>query len=184
MIKKERQAVISQIGENLSLTAGTRYRFVKLRGSMDLEKFEIIVILGTSRNHSSTLKALEKNLPFPKYKIVELHKLNIQPYSYTSTPNDDFLRIAKMMTEAKVIVFATPVYWYAMSGSLKIFFDRLTELITTSKNLGRALAGKDVYLFVTGSDRELPEGFSVPFIRTSQYFNMTFRETYYFCTKN
>jgi multimeric flavodoxin WrbA len=141
-----------------------------------------IVVLGTARNDSNTLKALLNEPAFSGHELIDLQKLKISPYSYKIAHDDDFLSVAEKMIAADRIVFATPVYWYAMSGILKIFFDRLTELITTSKNLGRALAGKDVYLFSTGSDLELPNGFEVPFVRTCQYFNMNYQKSFYVCT--
>ncbi len=84
------------------------------------------------------------------------------------------------MTEHETIVFATPVYWYAMSGTMKIFFDRLTELTTKEKHLGHALAGKRTFLIASGTDPELPAGFEVPFRRTSSYFEMEFIKAFYF----
>jgi multimeric flavodoxin WrbA len=88
------------------------------------------------------------------------------------------------MTEVKNIVFATPVYWYAMSGVMKIFFDRLSDLISTSKPLGRGLAGKSVYLFSTGSELEMPDGFEVPFKRTAEYFDMNYVKSIYVSVKD
>ena len=141
----------------------------------------VLVILGTARDDSNTLKSLNANLPFARFVLVELHRLKINPYSYQHPAPDDFLSVAEKMAHADKIVFATPVYWYAMSGPLKNFFDRLTDLITTSKSIGRTLAGKEVYLFATGSDPELPQGFEVPFIRTSEYFDMKYQRAIYAC---
>jgi multimeric flavodoxin WrbA len=145
-----------------------------------------LVILGTNRDESNTLKALKENLPFADYQLVELHKFKLQHYTYdrNNKPNDDFLSIASKMTEVENIVFATPVYWYAMSGVMKIFFDRLSELISTSKPLGRALSGKSVYLFSTGSELEMPDGFEVPFKRTSEYFEMKYVKSIYVSVKD
>ena len=49
---------------------------------------------------------------------------------YCYIKEDEFLKIIQAMIESDVIVFATPVYWYAMSGSMKIFFDRFSDLIS------------------------------------------------------
>lgn len=141
---------------------------------------KVLVILGSNREDSNTRKALESHLPFNDYELVDLAKLQLEHYSYDPVkPQDDFLEVARKMTEADTIVFATPVYWYAMSAVMKIFFDRLSDLITTSKPIGRALAGKTTYLFSTGSDLELPEGFEVPFRRTSEYFSMNYKKVIY-----
>ena len=144
-----------------------------------------LVILGTNRDDSNTLKAMKDHLPFAIYELIELHKLKLQHYIYDrdKKPIDDFLLVATKMTEVENIVFATPVYWYAMSGVMKIFFDRLSDLISTSKPLGRALAGKSVYLFSTGCDLEMPDGFEVPFKRTSEYFEMKYVKSIYVSVK-
>ncbi|MEO5668414.1 MAG: NAD(P)H-dependent oxidoreductase [Bdellovibrionota bacterium] len=145
-----------------------------------------LVILGTNREDSNTLKALELNSPFSDYEIVELHKLKLEHfvYDHNKKPNDDFLSVVDKMIGADNIVFATPVYWYAMSGIMKIFFDRFSDLISTSKSRGKALKGKKTFLFSTGYDVELPEGFEVPFKRTSDYFNMYFEKSFYFSVKH
>lgn len=146
---------------------------------------KVLVILGTAREDSNTLKAIGEHLPFKEYKLIELSKLNIQPYSYDGYKiEDDFLQIAELMIQSEVIVFATPVYWYAMSGIMKIFFDRLSDLISVQKPLGRALAGKKTWLFSTGSDDVLPQGFEVPFQKTSEYFDMVFQKSLYVSVKS
>ena len=142
-----------------------------------------LVILGTARDESNTLNALRASSHFGDFDLVQLHTLNISPYSYSNPANDDFLDVANRMGRADVIVFATPVYWYAMSGVLKTFFDRLSDLISTSKPIGRGLKGKATYLFSTGSDDVLPEGFEIPFKKTSEYFEMNFMGSFYVCTK-
>lgn len=145
-----------------------------------MNKNDVLVILGSSRQNSTTLEAVQSELPFKDYELVELCKQSIHPYDYDSAPKDDFLNIVDKMINAKTIVFATPVYWYSMSGYLKTFFDRLTELITTCKHLGRQLKGKEVYLLSTGSDVSLPDGFEIPFKRTCEYFEMNYIKSYYF----
>ena len=42
--------------------------------------------------------------------------------------NDGMNEIHEKLLNANVIVFATPVYYYSMSGQLKVFIDRLTPI--------------------------------------------------------
>ena len=142
-----------------------------------------IVILGSSRKDSNTLQAVKDLCPFPEYEVINLLELRIYPYLYEDSAIDDFESIARKMASADNIIFATPVYWYSMSGNMKNFFDRLTDLLGKYKSIGKSLAGKSTYLIATGSDQELPVGFEEPFRRTSEYFQMSFRETYYRPTK-
>lgn len=146
---------------------------------------KVLVILGSARTESNTFKAIEKYLPLSEYTLIDLLNYEVLPFSYDGySKEDDFLKIVQVMMESDVIVFATPVYWYAMSGSMKIFFDRFSDLITKQKPFGRALAGKETWLVATGSDEVLPEGFEVPFKRTSEYFNMNHKKTIYISVKN
>jgi multimeric flavodoxin WrbA len=98
--------------------------------------------------------------------------------------SDKFPDIIEKLLENEKIVFATPVYWYAMSGLMKTFFDRLTDLVTINKSVGRNLKGKEIFLFAVGSDKRLPAGFEVPFELTAKYFCMTFTDYIYFSTKH
>lgn len=140
-----------------------------------------LVILGSSRDDSNTLKVVQERCADAEYELVELHRLRIQPYAYdhASLQDDDFLPVVKKMISAETITFASPVYWYAMSGTMKTFMDRFSELLSTHKQLGRDLKGKEVYLVSSGASPDMPEGFVVPFQKTAEYFNMSFREAYY-----
>lgn len=58
--------------------------------------------------------------------------------------NDDFNYIASKMLNADVILFATPTYFYSMSGQLKVFIDRLVSMYTSVR--------ADIYIFITAAD--------------------------------
>jgi multimeric flavodoxin WrbA len=79
------------------------------------------------------------------------------------------------MIEADLVILATPVYWYAMSGPMKDFVDRFSNLMSgPHKELGEALYGKRLKVFSTGHDSSLPLGFEVPFSATALYFGIDY----------
>lgn len=142
-----------------------------------------VVILGSSRSEGETFRAI--GLAFAKgtVDIVDLNLHAIGAYDYENgNDSDDFLKVIEHIQNTDTIIFATPVYWYSMSGTLKIFFDRLTDLITIHKKIGRSLAGKSIYLIATGTDETLPAGFEVPFHKTADYFDMTYQGAAYLYT--
>lgn len=57
---------------------------------------------------------------------------------------DDMNAIALKMEEADVIVLATPVYFYSMSGQLKVMIDRMVQNYTKVR--------ADIYIMVTAWD--------------------------------
>ena len=59
---------------------------------------------------------------------------------------DDMKPIIESMKMAEVLVFATPIYYYEMSGSMKVFLDRSNPLYVQN------YAFRDVYLLVTAAD--------------------------------
>jgi RimJ/RimL family protein N-acetyltransferase/putative NADPH-quinone reductase len=140
-----------------------------------------LVIIGSARKESNTLRAVEAVFSSRlDYELCDLLDSDISEYSYEDDSNDDFSKIVEKMLSHEAIVFATPVYWYAMSGRMKVFFDRLTDLISKQKHSGRGLAGKCTYLIASGTDAQMPEGFEVPFARTSDYFSMRYGGAIYF----
>jgi hypothetical protein len=142
-----------------------------------------LVIIGSARRDGDTVKAVSIAFPPGSADLVLLPDRQIGGYDYGhANSGDDFPGIAEAMRKADRIVFATPVYWYAMSAPLKFFFDRLTDLTENLKPIGKTLAGKSVWLIAAGTDPELPEGFEVPFRRTAEYFDMAWRGGIYLHT--
>ena len=135
---------------------------------------EILGILGTSNNDGNTAalaRAVFEGLP--NAELINLSDLEIAPYDYQHRQGgDDFPTLAEQMAAAKTIVFASPVYWYAMSAQMKIFFDRLTDLTEPHKALGKSLGGKSAFLIATGGSPAPPASFEPPFAETACYFNM------------
>jgi multimeric flavodoxin WrbA len=142
-----------------------------------------LVILGSARPDGETRKAVDIAFPAGSADLLILPDFIIGGYDYKHRNTADaFSSIAEAMTSLDRIVFATPVYWYAMSGPMKLFFDRLTDLTENLKSQGKALAGSGVWMIATGTEHALPEGFEVPFRRTSEYFAMTYRGAAYLYT--
>ena len=61
---------------------------------------------------------------------------------------DDAGEIVEKMLHADVLVFATPIYYYEMSGQMKTMFDRANPLYTAD------YAYRDVYLLATAADED------------------------------
>ena len=62
------------------------------------------------------------------------------------TINDDANEITLKMKDADVIVWATPVYYYEMSGQMKTLIDRANSLFKTGKNF------TETYVITTSAD--------------------------------
>ena len=60
--------------------------------------------------------------------------------------NDDANEITAKMKDADVIVWATPVYYYEMSGQMKTLIDRANALFATGKNF------REVYVISSSAD--------------------------------
>ena len=60
--------------------------------------------------------------------------------------NDDANAITSKMKEADVIVWATPIYYYEMSGQMKKLIDRANSLFATGKNFS------ETYVITTSAD--------------------------------
>lgn len=93
--------------------------------------------------------ALESN---NEVKYIRLHEKKIQYcegcYACTNLghcyKNDDMNELAVLMEKADVIVLATPVYFYSMSGQLKVFIDRMVQNYTRIHS--------DIYIIITAWD--------------------------------
>ena len=59
---------------------------------------------------------------------------------------DDVADIIAKVKDAEVIVYATPIYYYEMSGQMKTLLDRLNPLYTSDYNF------RDIYMIATAAD--------------------------------
>lgn len=144
-----------------------------------------LIILGSARKDSHTRTLLQNVFNDTPHELVDLLDFNISTFDYEADyPKDDeYFDIVKKMADANVIIFATPVYWYSMSGMMKTFFDRFTDLTTFASDVGNKLSGKKTFLFSVGADPEPPAGFEAPFELTSKMLGMKYIEGVYFSSR-
>jgi len=135
-----------------------------------------VIILGTSRTDGETKNLVSKIQEYSDYDLIDLNEYTISQYDYEhKNKDDDFIPLMrKILENYEVLIFATPVYWYAMSGVLKMFFDRFTDLITIEKDLGRKLRGKYMAVVTSSYGNNLGEDFWIPFKGCAEYLGMKY----------
>lgn len=134
----------------------------------------VVALLGSGRSDGDATRLLDAVCRDLAARRVDLGALDIADYAYGGAPPDDFRSVVDALLESDAVLLVTPVYWYAMSGVMKRFVDRLTDLVTVEKARGRALAGRGLWVAACGTEPVAPEGFEVPFRRTAEYFGMMY----------
>jgi len=143
-----------------------------------------IFILGSARSEGKTSEVLEKIVGGYSAEIVDLNKLNISPYDYEhKNKEDDYIPLMRRVLEHDIMVLATPVYWYSVSTIMKIFIDRITDLITIEKGLGRRLRGKKLFVITTYSTSK-PQGFEYPIEQFCNYLGIEYLGCSYICSND
>ena len=141
-----------------------------------------LVILGSNRKNSFTEQVVKEALLQTEYDVIDLLDYKIAHFNYDAhyPADDEFEIIIARLLPYKNLIFATPVYWYSMSGIMKVFFDRLTDLITIKKETGYKLRGKSISIIAVGADPIIPEGFEIPFKHTSAYLGINYKGCIYY----
>ncbi|PKP17780.1 MAG: FMN reductase [Bacteroidetes bacterium HGW-Bacteroidetes-23] len=112
-------------------------------------KNKIVVILGSSRKDGKTRDVIDNLNDFLEFDSIDLN-------------------------DYEILIFATPVYWYSMSGIMKVFFDRFTDLLDNHQELGRKLRTKKMAILSSSIGNNLGETFWIPFIETANYLGMNY----------
>lgn len=73
------------------------------------------------------------------------------------------------LEDSDIIVFATPIYWYSMSGVMKNVIDRISQAIRDNRypNLKERLKKKRTIVVIVGGDKPRIKG--LPLIQQFQY---------------
>jgi len=135
-----------------------------------------VIIVGSSRNDGDTIKLVNEVLKIANWDLINLNDFNFSYYDYENkNRNDDYLPLMKQIIETyDTLIFTTPVYWYSMSGIMKVFFDRITDLLTIEKELGRKLRRKKMAVVSCSAGDNLNELFWHPFMKTAEYLGMEY----------
>ena len=135
-----------------------------------------VIILGSSRKNGNTTKIVDEISKETGIDVINLSDYNISYYDYESkNKEDDFLPlIRRILEEYDTLIFATPIYWYNMSGIMKVFFDRFSDLIRIEKETGRKLRGKKIGVISNSHDDEIEESFYIPFKKSADYLGMEY----------
>jgi multimeric flavodoxin WrbA len=124
---------------------------------------EVVVLFGSPRRKGNTIELVNAMTETFRarghhVRMLYLNDMHIRPCQGCLTCmeeglcriNDDMKDIRKYMLEADLIVFATPVYWFTVSGQLKIVMDR--SLAFMDKEYNSRIRGKKAVTIMTSGD--------------------------------
>lgn len=135
-----------------------------------------MIIVGSARRDGDTAQLVRLLAEQSGWPVVDLNDYAIGHFDYAhANRNDDYLGLMReLIGQYDLFLLATPVYWYSMSGVMKVFFDRLTDLLTIEKGLGRQLRGKKMAAISVSIGNHLGKHFWLPFSETADYLGMAY----------
>jgi len=135
-----------------------------------------LIIKGSSKRDGNTQKVVNQLNKNNDFDVIDLLDYKIGPFDYEfKNHQDDFLPLMeRIIEEYNTLVFATPVYWYNMSGTMKIFFDRFSDLLHYRKDLGRKLRGKSMAMISNSGENDRKTGYNMSFIESANYLGMQY----------
>ena len=110
-------------------------------------------------------------------EVIDLAALKLSAFDYEHrNRGDDFEALIHHVLDFEQIIFASPVYWYAVSPTMKIFVDRLSHLLDLPDLLasGRRLREKNAYVLCTAIEDEATPAFVTAWQETFAYLGMRY----------
>ena len=134
-----------------------------------------VIILGSSRSNGNTHTIVSELQQQTGFDLIDLKQYKINHFEYDLNNEDDFNALFKKLTATyETFIFATPIYWYTMSGVMKVFLDRISDFLFEEKEIGRRLRGTEMGVVSCGSDSEIKKGFEMPFVESANYLGMEY----------
>lgn len=120
---------------------------------------KILLINGGTRENSNTRLLASIVLNNLSYEEIVLRDKKIYPYIDDrhqtldiNRRDDDFEEIMDKIYRADYILFISPIYWYGLSGILKVFIDKFSLYLDKDRLFKHKLKNKRVGLIMTGGD--------------------------------
>lgn len=134
-----------------------------------------LVLFSSANKQGNTAQLVSEVSQHHHAEVVDIDFLNITPYNYNNDyPADDFYPLVEKMLAAEHLVFASPVYWHAVTAPMKSLIDRMTELLDVAelKPKARQLEGKRSYVMASSASPEICPIYHGFFQNVFKYFNM------------
>ncbi|HWI53448.1 MAG TPA: flavodoxin family protein [Symbiobacteriaceae bacterium] len=136
---------------------------------------KILVLYGSSRrngNSEALADYLTRGVACSRVYLAEKQITPIVDQRHTpggfDPVDDDHDKIIDQMLAHDIIIFATPLYWYGMSGQMKLFVDRWSQSLRDKRiEFKNGMAGKKAYVVITGGDNPRIKG--LPLVQQFQY---------------
>ncbi|MDP2562665.1 flavodoxin family protein [Psychrobium sp. 1_MG-2023] len=139
-----------------------------------------VIILASARQGGNTALLSDVVKNNIQADVLDLSDYAIAPFDYEfGNGGDDFIGLIDNVLTYDHVVFATPVYWYTMSAQMKVFFDRLADLLFVEKERGRAFKDKACSVLATGHSEVPADCFEPPFILSAEYLGMRYQGMLY-----
>ena len=136
-----------------------------------------IALFSSSRRLGNTGQLMNRIALELNIEVVDLASRRMSSYDYDHrNRHDDFEPLMKRVLAHDQIIFASPIYWYAVSPAMKVFLDRFSDLLELPDLLceGRRLRGKKAYVVCTSTSSEPSVAFVDAFRDTFDYLGMRF----------
>ena len=112
------------------MNAGHDYANTSIGNLIARTMLSTIALLSSSRRLGNTGQLIDRIAAELDIEVVDLGNQRISPYDYDHlNRHDDFEPLMKRVLAHDQIIFATPIYWYAVSPGMKVFLDRISDLL-------------------------------------------------------
>ncbi|MCY9188072.1 flavodoxin family protein [Bacillus mojavensis] len=128
---------------------------------------KIAVINGGTRTGGNTDILTEKAVQGLAAESIRLREYRIQPIEdFRHDSNgfwpvmDDYDSIVERILPCDILIFATPIYWFGMSGTLKLFIDRWSQTMRDPRfpDFKEQMSAKQAYVIAVGGDNPKIKG--------------------------
>ncbi|WP_188205930.1 flavodoxin family protein [Alkalibacillus aidingensis] len=136
----------------------------------------ITVIDGGTRKGGNTEVLTNYALMECEYNKIDLRDYDIRPvvdyrHSESGFPEvgDEYNDVIDQVLRSDIVVFATPIYWFGMSGLMKNFIDRWSQTMRDDRypDFKHQMAQKKMYVIAVGGINPSIKGLSL--IQQFQY---------------
>lgn len=136
-----------------------------------------LALIASSRADGNTGKIVARIAEALQIEVVDLAAIRMSAYDYEHKNRaDEFEPLMKKVLRHQQIIFASPVYWYAVTPPMKIFFDRLTDFLELAdlRPQGRRFRGLRAYVVATSGNAEISPAFLSMLTESFAYLGMAY----------